>query len=82
MNELKACPFCGTENPQECKGMGEFWVLCDECCGSSGLHNNRFKANDAWNRRVPTGDFIHAHDEVQRDKWAAIDRLITAEETK
>lgn len=59
--ELKPCPFCGgnarissdTEATKDSQGrLWAFTVVCDKCCGSSGLTFKPEKAVEAWNRRV------------------------------
>lgn len=56
MDELKPCPFCGSEHiltaTQKPVGMGEcFIVKCFDCSAEIKRTAKR-KAIEAWNRRV------------------------------
>ena len=60
-NELKPCPFCGSD---EC-GIAKtaygnylniwFFAVCDKCGARSKASKNETEAAEAWNRRVNDG---------------------------
>ncbi len=59
-NELKPCPFCGSETakPQQFK---KLWQIgCIDCGVSTGLHKTLAEAITAWNRRYikTSADFL------------------------
>ena len=71
MEELKPCPFCGSDNV-EMKGQHapEWWVICKDCKGSAAMRPMRQQAAADWNRRdapkhAPriTHEEIRAHNE-------------------
>ena len=69
MSELKPCPFCGNkkisvvvDNAEYSLGLVDesetsFKVMCSStscgCGASSGWHNTREEAINAWNTRIP-----------------------------
>lgn len=62
MNELKPCPFCGSEATINHKVVLETWIV--ECsnisCPASYMigydYDTEEEAIEAWNKRVPTTD--------------------------
>lgn len=57
-NELKPCPFCGSENvffEQYEHAVGPRWrVICGGCCASidPGYAQDPHQVTDLWNRRT------------------------------
>lgn len=57
-DELKDCPFCGTDAPDWCDTSGGDWhyIQCRNCEGATGgYHKSREDAIAAWNRRAAVG---------------------------
>lgn len=59
MITLLPCPFCGgaakvTSVSREILTAAnhDYWVLCDECYASSGVHLTAHEAAGEWNTRV------------------------------
>ena len=58
MDELKSCPFCGSENVGVAEtALGNymnifFFAICDECGARTKLFHDGDKAEEAWNRRA------------------------------
>ena len=57
-DELKPCPFCGSNNKMIYEGFKEeyepfawWWVSCDEC-GAAMTASTEKKVIQAWNRRA------------------------------
>ena len=51
MEDLKPCPFCGSE--AKLVNKNEFWIVdCAECFASSRWCDSKKEAIDAWNRRT------------------------------
>lgn len=55
--ELKPCPFCGSENIREHSGYPlEYWsVKCLDCGGRMQFYGSQQQAINAWNRRALDG---------------------------
>jgi len=60
MNELKACPFCGSDaefqnpNPEPTNAASsEYYVECLGCGATSGTYDFMDEAVKAWNTRTP-----------------------------
>ena len=51
MEELKPCPFCGSELTQMTSYLGEWWVVCCECFCSTAMETTEKEAIKAWNKR-------------------------------
>ena len=54
MNDLLACPFCGSNKVQLDTDVTDFCAWCRECDFTSRFYNNKEKAIAAWNRRTPS----------------------------
>ena len=54
MEDLKRCPFCGSENVGLAieSGDGWFWISCKDCEGSGGTAGDIDGARELWNRRA------------------------------
>lgn len=56
MAELKACPFCGSENI-DCSDAGNktdvWFVQCENCCATFPHFESKEEAITAWNTRTP-----------------------------
>ena len=55
MNELKPCPFCGSEkiNIWNCNDKSDSaWCQCESCLASTSVEETEEEAIEAWNRRV------------------------------
>jgi len=58
MEELKPCPFCGSEKVGVVEtALGNYqniflFAICDECGGRTKLFRDGDKAAEAWNRRA------------------------------
>ena len=50
MQELKPCPFCGSE-PEKLTGMGEYWIKCPMCDASCAMTSSAESCIKAWNTR-------------------------------
>ena len=63
MAELKPCPFCGANVNDEDEPIvlayqytiDAYCISCDRCGASSGSHDGRVEAIEAWNRRAEDG---------------------------
>lgn len=51
---LLPCPFCGFRIVELTTAVGESWVHCRMCNGSSGMKSAPLAAVNAWNRREQT----------------------------
>lgn len=51
-DELKPCPFCGHDKPSMTFAVGEYWVICDSCKGTTRASGREELARDDWNRRA------------------------------
>lgn len=55
--ELKPCPFCGSEDLIVLKKRNTpKWMQCANCLSSTGTYNTVEEVIEAWNRRVSDED--------------------------
>lgn len=57
-NELKPCPFCGSENiwVGDVSRNYDIWFVQCETCGATFSHfDSEVEATEAWNRRADNG---------------------------
>ena len=57
MDELKPCPFCGTQaviGTSRRNHVSVYWVYCLKCRARSDQWFFKEKATEMWNRRVKT----------------------------
>lgn len=52
MEELKSCPFCGSEKVAVDYAVGEFWISCSKCMCATPLCRTEREAEYIWNQRV------------------------------
>lgn len=52
MNELRPCPFCGSERVNLKDAVAGFFAACGECGAESDLMTTIREAVEAWNRRA------------------------------
>lgn len=55
-NELKPCPFCGSDRVTGMTSNDESrlfreWVCCEDCGSSTTIYETKRKAAEAWNNR-------------------------------
>jgi Lar family restriction alleviation protein len=57
MNQLRTCPFCGSDNlTTEEDGNNYYFVICKECLTTGPKYSFRDMAIIAWNRRDEEDD--------------------------
>lgn len=59
-DSLNGCPFCGGD-ASITEGMGEYWVLCDECKASGAMAGSKEGATAAWNKRGGCSGYPEEH---------------------
>lgn len=64
-NELKACPFCGSNDVRL-----DYKVTVCDCCGSEAFH-------EFWNRRVVTREHVEtmAREYCHEREWSENEQL-------
>lgn len=70
--ELKACPFCGTDEPRILRLGGASKVICNECDSQSALYGTEEAAIIAWNMRDSNVDYavgISEEADFERGTW-------------
>lgn len=50
--ELKPCPFCGSDDVEALDMEGKHYVACYDCALEGPFHDSRAEAVAAWNRRA------------------------------
>ena len=51
-DEIKPCPFCGSNNIKIHVGYNHSYIRCEDCIVSTRRFKNIPDAIDCWNRRV------------------------------
>lgn len=54
--ELKPCPFCGSNHILFREQVGAYEIYCPECDASAGIRKTFEDAAEAWNRRESKGE--------------------------
>lgn len=57
--ELKLCPFCGSDDVELIEGNLRY-VTCNNCCGTGPDCHSGYEATEAWNTRA--GEKANAKD--------------------
>ena len=71
MNELKPCPFCGSndfierDNRYQGSSVLSYWIVCRHCGSESKAANNLAAAHDAWNMRAESAELAALHEQVK-----------------
>ncbi len=67
MEDLKNCPFCGSENIDESIGLNgghiqAYYIECINCAASSEMFVEKEKAIKAWNTRPESAELLTLQD--------------------
>ena len=69
MEKLKPCPFCGNDfiSVVSFGNRDGYYVVCRDCCATSGWRETKEQARAAWNRRIQeAGPDIPIYDKETR----------------
>lgn len=55
---LLPCPFCGGHEATRQSGLGEYWVMCEDCRATARMCYSKVAADEAWNRRASPSETL------------------------